>query len=176
MQRAYRRLRKKIRQGWVRLLRCPGAPREVAGGMALGLFVAMLPAIQMPLVLLLVALLRKLGVRLSPVAALAGVWLTNPVTGGALYGLAWLVGRPVVRLFWPEAGALPVEQLGLSVSELLALGPFALQILLCLLIGGVLTGLPIAFTGYHVTLRAVARYRERVFRRRSRQSLQPALR
>ena len=162
IRRFHRRIRKKIRQGYVRVLRSPGAPREIAGGMALGLFVSMLPALQMPVVLLLVAAIRRLaGVRLSSVAALAGVWLTNPVTGAALYGLAWMVGRPIVQLFLPHA-ALPADGLELSLAQLVALGPVALEILLCLLVGGAICGVPIAVAGYHLTLRAVARYQERV--------------
>ena len=170
-----RTLRKKVRQGWVRLLRSPGAPREVAGGMAAGLFISMLPAIQMPLALLAVEAMRRLfGVKLARVAALTGVWLTNPLTGTALYGLAWLVGKPVVRLFLPSA-ALPAGGFELSIAELLALGPFALQMLLCLVVGGVLCGVPIAIAGYHLTLRAVERYQTRLATRRLRAKAGPQL-
>ena len=163
-----RTLRKKIRQGYVRLLRSPGAPREVAGGMAVGLFISMIPALQMPLALLAVEAIRRLtGIKLSRVAAVTGVWLTNPLTGTALYGLAWLVGKPVVHLFLPHA-ALPAHGFELSLAELVALGPFALQMLLCLLVGGILCGVPIAVAGYHLTLRAVERYQVRIAGRRQR--------
>lgn len=164
----YARLRKQIRQGYVRLLKCPGAPREVAGGMAVGLFISMLPGLQMPLALLAVGAIRRAsGMKLSRVAALTGVWLTNPLTGAALYGLAWLVGRPIVQLFFPNT-SLPLQGFELSFAELSALGPFALQMLLCLLVGGVLCGVPIAVAGYHLTLRAVRRYQSRVLERRAR--------
>ncbi|WP_373046272.1 DUF2062 domain-containing protein [Vulgatibacter sp.] len=165
-------LRKKLRQGYVRLLRSPGAPRQVAGGMALGLFVSMMPVLQMPVALLLVEVLRRAcGVRLSRVAALSGVWLTNPVTAAGLYGIAWFVGKPVVRLLLPSV-ALDMPMPGLSLAELGAAGPFALQIALCLGVGGVLVGIPIAVFGYHLTLRAVERYQARRASRRLR--LRPA--
>jgi uncharacterized protein len=170
-----RTLRKKIRYGYVRLLRSPGAPREVAGGMALGLFISMLPAIQMPLALLAVEGIRRIfGLKLSRVAAVTGVWLTNPVTGTALYGLAWLVGKPVVHLFLPGA-ELPAEGIQLSLSELAALGPFALQIILALVVGGIICGVPIALAGYHLTLRAVERYQQRRAERRLRARAAPAM-
>ena len=172
MKNAWARIRKQLRQGYVRLLKSPGAPREVAGGMAVGLFISMLPALQMPLALLAVALIRRTaGIRLSKVAALTGVWLTNPLTGAALYGLAWLVGRPVVHLVVPGA-ELPAEGIELSLAQLGALGPFALDIVLCLVVGGVVCGVPIAIAGYHLTLRAVRRYQARVLARRAR--VQPA--
>jgi len=165
---AWARIRKQLRQGYVRLLKSPGAPREVAGGMAVGLFISMLPALQMPLALLVVAAIRRAsGVRLSKVAAVTGVWLTNPLTGAALYGLAWMVGRPVVHLFLPGA-ELPTEGIELSLAQIAALGPFALDILLCLVVGGILCGVPIAVAGYHLTLRAVGRYQARVLARRAR--------
>ncbi|WP_373046274.1 DUF2062 domain-containing protein [Vulgatibacter sp.] len=170
MGRTFARLRKKARQGYVRLLKSPGAPREIAGGVALGLFVAMLPVmgVQMPLAILLAELLRRVfRIRLSRLAAAAGVWLTNPVTAAPIYGLCWLAGRPVARLLLPSH-QIASEGVTLSVSDLAAAGPFALELLCGLTIGGILFGIPVAVAGYKLTLQAVHRYQARKGERRMR--------
>ena len=82
--------KKKLRRAHVRLLRGSGGPEEMAGGMALGLFMALLPimGLQLPLALVVAELLRRLTrFQLSRVAAAAGVWINNPVTAAPVYGL-----------------------------------------------------------------------------------------
>lgn len=166
-------MKKKLRYAWVRLLKSPGAPREIAGGLALGLFVAMLPVMgaQMLVSLALAEVLRRIfKIRLSRVAAAAGVWLTNPVTAAPLYGLCWLIGRPIARLVLP-AHLLAGADVQLSISDLTAAGPFLVELLVGLTIGGILTGVPIAVAGYKLTLRAAHRYQQRKALRRARLQL-----
>lgn len=156
-----RRLRKRSRQAYLRVLRSPGAPREIAGGLAIGLFVALLPVIQMPIAVGAAALARRLfGIRLSMVAAAAGVWFTNPLTGAPIFGLAFLVGRPIVRLVLPDSW-LSSAGTKLSLADLTSAGPFAIEAGASLVLGGVLLGLPIAYIGYKLALRVVARYQAR---------------
>lgn len=160
----WRRIRKRGRQGYVRLMRSPGAPREVASGIALGLFLAMLPVLQTPLAIGVAELLRRVfRVRISRVAALMGTWLTNPLTGAVLYGGAFFLGRPLARWLLPqEMLAAPDRALSLSFASA---GPFAVEVLLSLLLGGILIGLPVAVGGYHLTLSLIARYQRRRVRR-----------
>jgi len=158
----------------VRLLRSPGAPGEVAGGMALGLFIALLPimGLQMPVAIVVAEGLRRLArLQLSRVAAAAGVWLTNPVTAAPIYGLCYVIGRPFARFLLPasqervlaEAGALDLSTFSFS-------GPGALEVVLGLVIGGVLLGVPIAWAGYRVTYGMVMRYHTRREERRARRA------
>lgn len=163
-------MKKRLRYAWVRFLRSEGAPREIAGGLALGLFVAMLPIMgaQMVVSVAVAEVLRRLfGVKLCRVSAAAGVWLTNPLTAAPLYGLCWVVGRPVARLLLPSQ-MLAGEGVSLSIHNLGAAGPFLLELVLGLTLGGILFGVPIAFIGYKVALKAVVRYQERRAHRRSR--------
>lgn len=158
-------MKKKLRQIYVRLLRCPGAPQEVARGLALGVFVAMLPIFQMPVALLIAEILRRaFGIRMSRAAAAIGVFFTNPLTGPILYGLAWLTGRTVLQLFVPAA-PLP-EHLSLSTDVLLSMGPAAWQMILALAIGGVITGAPFAVIFYRLTFRACRCYQQKRAERR----------
>ena len=147
------------------MLRSPGAPKEIAGGLAVGLFVAFLPGFQMPMAVGLAALIGLVsGLRLSKVAAAAGVWLTNPVTGGPLYGLAFLIGRPITRFL---TGSAPDSLPPLDLKHLAALGPVALQSLLALLLGGIVVGIPVAIAGYRASIVLVRQYQERRSRRAS---------
>ena len=116
--------------------------------MALGLFIAMLPlmGLQMPLAIVCAELARRLlRLKLSRVAAAAGVWLANPLTAAPLYGLTYAVGLPLTRM--------P--------------GPSALQVASALFIGGVLLGVPVAAVGYWVTLSLIRRYQSRRAERRA---------
>ncbi len=179
----WRSLKKRYRQGYVRLLRSPGAPGEVAGGMALGLFIAMMPIMgaQMPVAVVVAEILRRLfGWRLSRIAAAAGVWLTNPVTAGPIYWVAFLLGRPFAR--WvlprtehsPEAAELTVPLTETGEAVVHSTTPFALELVVGLVVGGVILGIPIALAGYKVTHAIVVRYQHRRAQRRSRlESLRP---
>lgn len=165
-----RRWKKKLRYAYVRLLRSPGAPREVAGGMALGAFIAFLPIMgaQMVIAVAVAEVFRRLfRLRLSRVAAAFAVWLNNPLTIAPIYGGAFVVGRPFARLLLPGS-ALSAPAQALHLSDLAASGPFALEAAVSLIVGGVLLGIPAAVLGYKFTLRAVLRYQDRRALRRAR--------
>jgi len=170
----WRGTRKKLRQGRVRLLRSPGAPGEVASGMALGLFIAVLPilGLQLPLALLVAEALRRLThLRLSRVAAATGVWLNNPVTAAPLYGLCYVMGRPFARLLLPASQERVGAQAGaLDLSTFSFTGPGALEVMLGLVIGGMLLGVPVAWAGYRLTHGMVMRYHTRREERRARRA------
>jgi uncharacterized protein (DUF2062 family) len=161
----WRRLRKRWRQGYVRLLSSPGAPKEIAGGVALGMFLAMLPVLQMPLAVGFAEGIRRvLGRPLSRMGAVAGTWLTNPITAAPLYGAALLSGRPLARLLLPEH---LVSEAGTPLAlTFSSAAPFALELFVALLIGGALLGLPLALLGYRLVHALVVAYQARRARRR----------
>ncbi len=167
---SWKKLKRRLLRERVRLLRSRGAPAEIAGGMAVGLFVAVLPIIlQMPVALALAELLRRVfRVRLSHVAAAAGVWFTNPLTSPPIYGLCYLLGRPFARMLLPASqhtgSAAGVLDLSLSAFS----GAGALEAILGLVIGSVLLGIPLAWGGYHLTYGMVLRYHARRQTRRTR--------
>lgn len=168
------RLRKRVRYGYVRLVTSPGAPKEIANGAALGLFVAMLPlmGLQMPLAIGVAELLRRyVGIPVSRLTAAAGVWLTNPATMLPIYTLTFVVGRPVARLVLPKtmlskAGAdLDIET---AVPELTPDTPFFFEWILSFTVGGIILGVPVAWIGYRLSLRAVMKYQQRAAARKQR--------
>ncbi len=166
----WRRTKKRLKHGYVRLLRSPGAPKEIARGMALGLFLAMLPIIQTPVALGLVEILRRaFRTPVSRVAAVIGCCFTNPLTGGLLYGGGLLLGRPFARAILPD-GLLSSEGTRLELS-LSSAGPFAVELFVSMLIGGMLLGVPVALLGYRITHAVVARYQARRALRQQRSGL-----
>lgn len=190
-------LRKRYRQAYVRVLRSPGAPGEVAGGMALGLFIAMLPIMgaQMPIAVVCAEIVRRLtGLKLSRIAAAAGVWLTNPVTAVPIYWAVFKIGQPFARLVLPDRHLSPegtdlsaavseaavatdpslmpdsgvLAAIGRKVLGSLASSSYVTELVVGLVIGGVITGIPIAIVGYKVTHAIVMKYQARRAIRRAR--------
>ncbi len=156
-------LRRRLR--WLIALR--GSPEAIAGGVAIGMFVAFTPTIglQMVIAALLATLLKA-----NRPAAVAIVWLTNPLTVPPLFaGTYWVgtffhAGPPVA-----EVHALLSDTMRMIASHdywalhhqfttFLAVG---WRILIPLLIGGVLVGTILGSISYVATLRMVGRYRRR---------------
>ncbi len=70
--------------------------RAVAGGLAIGLFVAFTPTIPLQMFLAAVgAIYFKLNIPI----ALAACWITNPLTAGPIYLASWKVGRYILENF-----------------------------------------------------------------------------
>lgn len=124
----------------IRLIRLRGEPDQIARGMALGLFIGMTPTfgIQMFLAFIFAVLLRQ-----NKIAALIGVWNTNPLTAPIIYGMEYEVGRVLLDLPRPET------VLSFNYETLQDLG-WLVASPLCL--GSVVVGIPVAIIGYAVTL------------------------
>ncbi len=146
--------------------------------MALGLFISMLPVmwLQMPIAILIAEVIRRTtSLAVSRVAAAAGVCLPNPLTAAPIYGLCFVVGRPFARLLL-HGEVLSGEQAAMPTGEFASVSvtsvPFAWELGLGLLIGGVLLGIPVAVAGYILTHRIVTRYQARRALRRAQGSAQ----
>lgn len=124
----------------IRLIRLRIEPDEIARGMALGLFIGMTPTfgVQIFLALIFAVLLRQ-----NKIAALIGVWNTNPLTAPIIYGLEYEIGRLLLDL--PR----PARSIEFSVDAMHELG-WLLVSPLCL--GSLVLGIPVALIGYALTL------------------------
>ncbi len=154
-----KRLVRRLKRVYVHLLRAPGAPKEVALGMAIGLFISLIPVMQTLIALGVVEVLRRTtGIRASRVAAAVGVWLTNPLTAAPIYALSLLIGRPIARLV---LGALGLDGLviGKEDSWLRDLG--LVESSVAIGFGAIMLGTPIALIGYEITRRGVLTYQNR---------------
>jgi uncharacterized protein len=109
--------------------------RSVSGGVAVGLFVAMLP---LPFQMLIAAGIAILGCVNLPIAV-AMVWVTNPLTMGPIYYFNYRVGALLL-------GKQPTEdQFRATVTDLIG---SMLHIWKPLLLGGVVVGLLMAVLGW----------------------------
>ncbi len=137
-----------LRFHWLKFLRLQDDPRKLAWGMALGIFIGITPTIPFHFVsaLALAPLLR-----ISPVAAVLGIQICNPLTIPILYVAAYKVGHFLLHRAVPLK--LPETFTIANSLDLLWRGGLALQV------GGVLIATPPAIASYFLTLWLIKRYR-----------------
>jgi uncharacterized protein (DUF2062 family) len=111
----------------VRFVRLRGLPEEIAKGVALGIFIGMTPTFgfQMAIALFFAYLLRE-----NRLAALLGVWVTNPLTAPIIYTIEYEIGR-------------------------IAYSKLGWDIMFPLWVGGLLAGVILGALSYFLTLRMV---------------------
>lgn len=143
-------LRRALRYQWLKFLRLQEDPRKLAWGMALGVFIGITPTIPFHLVgaLSLAALLR-----VSPVTAIIGIQVGNPLTVVPIYVAAYKVGQFLLHrgkpLVFPETFSFE------AWLRVLWRGGLALQV------GGIIIAIPPAIVAYFLTLWIVQRYHRR---------------
>ncbi len=141
-------LKRTLRYLWLKFRRLQGSPQKLAGGMALGVFIAMTPTVPFHTVM---ALALAPLLRVSPVTAYIGIWVCNPLTMVPLYVLAYKIGR--VLLFRGEHLIIP------ATFDLRAIADLGWRYGLALQLGGLILAVPFAIIAYLFTLWAVRRYR-----------------
>lgn len=140
-----------------RFIRLKGAPRQIALGFALGLFVGMSPFFGLH-ILIGVVLASLLG--WSKIAAAIGVNITNVATAPVIYPITYWIGANLIgftkHVRWPTE---------LTFSEFWVLLKQSPVIIMDLCVGGIILGLPIAIIGYSLAFNAITLYRERIRKR-----------
>lgn len=88
---------------FLRLIRLHATPEEIAKGFALGIFIGMTPTFgaQMAIAFFFAWMLKE-----NKLAALIGVWITNPVTAPFIYASEYEIGRLFLGM---ERLSLPTE-------------------------------------------------------------------
>jgi uncharacterized protein (DUF2062 family) len=134
---------RQIKLNLVKFIRLRGTPDEIAKGMALGIFIGMTPTFgsQMLLAIFFAFLLKE-----NKLAAVLGVWITNPVTAPFIYALESESGRLILGM--PRVG-LPKE---LTLDSLKIMG---WEVLAPLGLGSLIFGVVCAALAFALTLRAV---------------------
>lgn len=127
----------------VRFVRLRGLPDEIAKGVALGIFIGMTPTFgfQMAIAIFFAYLLRE-----NRLAAVLGVWITNPVTAPVIYAVEYELGRLLLGM--PRA-RLPGEFTWEAYRNL------GWDILSPLWLGGIIAGLILGALAYFLTLQLV---------------------
>ena len=135
---AFQRL---LRYIYIRFIRLRGTPEDVARGLTLGIFIGMTPTmgIQMPIALFFAMLLKE-----NKIAAMLGVWISNPLTCIPLYTFNFQVGKYVLSspdLSFPDFT---------SLEEFMALGQ---DLLIPLIVGSLVAGVVVSAISYVIFLK-----------------------
>jgi uncharacterized protein (DUF2062 family) len=158
----------------IELARQKDTPHKVALGMALGIFIGILPimGIQMAVVTIFALPLRG-----NLKAAIAGVWISNPITFIPMYWSYYVFGLlfvPSRRITWDQFTELITQavvwdwgDMSGSIQHMLDLGA---DILIPMWIGATILGVVFGIPTYFFTRRFVVKYRERRERRRRRKA------
>ena len=155
--------------GWVakglkrlyhRFLRIRGNPQQIALGLALGVFIGMSPFMGIHAV---IAVMSASVVKWSKIAAAAGVFITNPLTAPLIYPLTYRLGATITGFSEPFHLRTLFESGGLV--NLIKNSP---MILVDLIVGGMILGLPLAVIAYFAGLQIITSARARIKKRRER--------
>jgi len=154
-----------------RLLREPDPPHRIALGAALGIFVGLLPLLGIQMAVVAVIALPLRG---NLKAAIAGVWLSNPVTVVPLYyahyrfGLLLLPARETDRASFASAIESASQwDWGDIGGSLWRLFDFGADILQPMWLGSAISAAVFGIATYFLAYRAVVKTRERWARLRA---------
>ncbi|MBE9504135.1 MAG: DUF2062 domain-containing protein [Proteobacteria bacterium] len=134
------RIERTLRYVYLRFVRLHGTAKDVARGLALGVFIGMTPTmgIQTPLALLGAMLLKE-----NKIAALIGVWVSNPMTFIPIYTFNFKVGKYILG-----TSALQMPKFT-SIHEVLELGH---DFIMPLILGSFIVAIITAVISYFIFL------------------------
>jgi len=148
-----------LHKAYARFVKIRGNPREISLGFALGIFVGMSPfmGLHTAIAVFLAALLKW-----NKISAALAVWLSNPITAPVLYGITYLVGARV--LAFENHYQLPHA---FNLDSLLYILRSAPELIWVLVVGGIVTGVPLAIVSYFIAHLTITKYRESLRRKQA---------
>jgi uncharacterized protein (DUF2062 family) len=140
---------------WYKLVTLKRSPRKIAAGFAVGIFLSYTPTFGFQTVL---AIGCATLLRINPVSAVVGVYLTNVFTVAPIYALCYNLGSRLL-------GSVPLQNPEQFKSWLtfLKLGP---RVIGTEFLGGLLMGILTVAPAYFLALFGVIRYRRARLNRR----------
>ena len=157
------KLKRFIRYWYLRLVRIQASPHAIALGLAVGVFVGLLPVVPFQI---LIAVPIAFVLRGSKIAAALGTWVSNPLNWVPVYMLFYYVGKAIVPFEVP-----PFDPSQLEMKRLFAMG---WQFFAVMMVGGLVVAIPSAIVSYFIALKGVRVYRARRKARLRRVSASPA--
>ena len=139
-----------LKKAYARFLKIRGTPREIALGLALGLFVGMTPfmGLHLAIAIPLAALFKW-----NKFAAGSGVFITNYITAPIIYSFTYWVGAKILGI--RRAFSLANEEGFSAFTQLMRNAP---EIVTAMVVGGAVLGLPLAIMGYYLAYSLVYKY------------------
>lgn len=121
-------LKRRVRYVYLKFIRLRGHPKELARGLAAGVFAGMFPLFGLQTIIGVAIALRIKG---NPLMAAAGTWISNPLTYLPIYAFNYrlgclILGRPVVNLFTDVESMKAWLETGADVGVALMLGSFVM--------------------------------------------------
>jgi uncharacterized protein len=149
---------------WQRLLSLNDSPHDIALGLALGIYVGFLPlmGIQMAVVLVVAIPFRKA----NKVAAVAGVWISNPLTVIPLYAFIYWSGAffyrkdSIVSYTVFKDKIMNILEFSGFIDKTAAFLGLGADIFIPMCIGGSFVGVIAGFITYFVTRKFIVYYRK----------------
>lgn len=154
LEKRYIYITRSLKKIYERFLKIRGRPREIALGLALGIFIGMTPSmgIQTAIAVFLAALFKW-----NKFSAATGVWITNPLTAPFIYSFNYLIGARLLEI--KRGYSLPAE---IGISRMSQMFHKAPEVFWALILGGAILSLPLAVAGYYCSYSAITRYQERI--------------
>jgi hypothetical protein len=145
---------KALQDFYNRFVRIRGTPREVALGFALGIFVGLTPTmgLQMAIAVFFASILKW-----NKYSAALAVWITNPLTAPLIYGFTYIVGAKLLGIH--NSFAMFEKMDWATLIMVLRKSP---GIVLSLVVGGAVVGLPLAVASYFAAYKAVEGYQKKL--------------
>lgn len=124
-------MRRRLRFFYLKLIRLRGHPKELARGVAAGVFAGMFPLFGLQTIIGVAIALRLRG---NPLMAAGGTWISNPFTYVPIYAFNYQVGRWLLpgsqgRPFTDLDSFREWLQMGADVTLALVLGSFVMGLL-----------------------------------------------
>ncbi len=146
-------LKRRSRYLYLKFVRLRGHPKELARGLAAGVFAGMFPLFGLQTIIGVAIALRIKG---NPLMAAGGTWISNPLTYLPIYAFnyqlgSWLLGRPVINLFTDAESMAAWLETGADVGVALMLGSTVM---------GLIFGVTSYFAGLPLIRRVRRRYRQ----------------
>ena len=134
------KLMRLIRYVYIRFIRLRSHPREIARGLAAGVFAGSYPLFGLQT---FIGIAIAVAIRGNKLVAAAGTWISNPLTYLPIYAFNYKVGRWILR----QPGATSLTDR--SPQEWMSLG---FDITIALMVGSTLVGVILATVAYYVSL------------------------
>ena len=136
-----------------RFLKMRGEPREIALGFALGIMIGMSPFFGFHIV---IAVFMAAILKWSKLTAALGVQITNVFTAPFIYPAIYWVGSKVLGI--SEVPSLD----GVNLSSAIELVKRTPLIMVDLLVGGIILGIPLSIASYWIVLKTLENYRSKI--------------
>lgn len=162
---AFRKKRKSRRKSWggtrflrywyFRFVRLNGHPKEIARGIASGVFAGWFPWMGLQII---IAVFLAILVRGNKIAAAAATWVSNPLTYVPIFGFNYKVGEGLLGLRDSAVTEKSFEQSWQSFDSMMQLG---WNFVITLFFGSFIVGVVMATISYFLSLRLLYRWRNK---------------